>query len=158
MLLTCATRVEDVVEQHRRCGTGAIQLVDALPEGGHAELRAQLPGIALLQVVHVTGPESVEEALRVAPFVDALLLDSGNPGAKVKELGGTGRRHDWGISRKIVESSAKPVFLAGGLRPDNIADAAGVVDPFGFDVCTGVRSDGRLDPNKLRAFTAALPS
>ena len=158
VLLTSATRVADVLEQHRRCRTGAIQFVDALPDGSHAELRTQLPGIGLVQVVHVTGPESVAEALRVAPFVDALLLDSGNPQAKVKELGGTGRMHDWAISRKIVETSGRRVFLAGGLRPDNIADAAGAVDPFGFDVCTGVRTDGRLDPDRLRSLVAALPS
>jgi phosphoribosylanthranilate isomerase len=158
VLLTCATRVGDIVEQHRRCRTGAIQLVDALPEGSHAELRARLPGIGLVQVVHVTGPESVEEALGVAPFVDALLLDSGNPRARVKELGGTGRLHDWGLSRRIVETSGKPVYLAGGLRPDNIAEAAGAVDPFGFDVCTGVRTDGRLDPEKLSALARALPA
>lgn len=158
VLLTSATRVGDVVEQHGRCRTGAIQLVDSLPDGSHAELRAKLPGIGIVQVVHVTGPESVDEALRLAPFVDALLLDSGNPQATVKELGGTGRRHDWALSRRIVETSGKPVFLAGGVRPDNVAEAAGVVDPFGFDVCTGVRTDGRLDPEKLRALVRALPS
>jgi phosphoribosylanthranilate isomerase len=156
VLLTSATRAGDVVEQHRRCRTGAIQLVDTLPPGSHAELRASLPGIGLMQVVHVTGPESVDEALAVAPFVDALLLDSGNPRATVKELGGTGRRHDWGISRRIVGTSGRAVFLAGGLRPDNVAEAASQVDPFGFDVCTGVRTEGRLDAQKVRALADAL--
>jgi phosphoribosylanthranilate isomerase len=107
--------------------------------------------------VHVTGPEALEEALCIAPFVDALLLDSGDPRATVKELGGTGRVHDWSISRQIVEAAGRPVFLAGGLRPDNIAEAARRVDPFGFDVCTGIRTDGRLDAEKLCALLAALP-
>jgi phosphoribosylanthranilate isomerase len=58
----------------------------------------------------------VDEAVAVAPRVDALLLDSGNPALAVKELGGTGRRHDWALSRRIREAVPVPVFLAGGLR------------------------------------------
>lgn len=156
VLLTSATSVEAIVAQHRRCRTGAVQLVDALPDGAHRALREALPGIGLVQVVHVTGPESLDEALSVAPDVDALLLDSGNPRAQIKELGGTGRVHDWEISRRIVERSGRPVFLAGGLRADNLAEAAQRVDPFGFDVCSGVRTDGRLDLDKLGALARAI--
>ncbi len=156
VLLTCETRAEAIVEQHRRCCTGAIQLVDALPEGSHLELRQALPGIGLIQVVHVTGPESLEEAHRLTPLVDAVLLDSGDPAAAVKELGGTGRVHDWSVSQAIASGIRKPVFLAGGLRPDNIGEAARRVDPFGFDVCTGVRTGGRLDEEKLRSLCSAL--
>jgi phosphoribosylanthranilate isomerase len=157
VLLTSERRAAAVVEQHRRCRTGAIQLVDALAEGDHRDLREALPGVGLIQVVHVTGPESIDEALRIAPFVDAVLLDSGNPKAAVKELGGTGRVHDWAVSRRIVETAGRAVFLAGGLGPHNVAEAAARVDPFGFDVCSGVRANGRLDEARLRAFTAALP-
>jgi phosphoribosylanthranilate isomerase len=158
VLLTCASSVPAIIDQQRRCRTNAVQLVDELPEGSHRALREALPGIGLIQVIHVSGPESVEEARRVEPFVDALLLDSGNPKATIKELGGTGRVHNWSVSRQIVTGLRKPVFLAGGLRADNIADAAQRVDPFGFDVCSGVRSDGKLDERKLRALIAALPS
>ena len=155
-LLTSLRSVPEIVEQHRRCRTTVLQLVDALPDGAHAALRRELPGIRLVQVIHVRGRESVEEAIRVAPEVDALLLDSGNPALAVKELGGTGRVHDWSLSRAIVEAAGVPVFLAGGLRPENVREAIAHVRPFGVDVCTGVRTEGRLDARKLRAFVAAV--
>jgi phosphoribosylanthranilate isomerase len=155
-LLTCLQDVEAIVAQQRRCRTNTLQLVDELPAGAHAQLRNALPGIGLVQVIHVVGPESIAEAAGIAPHVDALLLDSGNPKLAVKELGGTGRRHDWAISRKIVESVAKPVYLAGGLNPGNAANAVAQVGPFGLDLCSGVRTDGRLDPEKLEAFFTAL--
>ena len=119
-------------------------------------LRRELPGIRLVQVIHVTGPEAIDEALEVAPFVDALLLDSGNPRAAVKELGGTGRVHDWSISVEIRRRAGKPLFLAGGLTPENVAAAVAAVQPFGVDVCSGVRTEGKLDREKLRRFFAAL--
>ncbi len=157
-LLTSLRTVPEIVAQHRRCRTTAVQLVDELEPGAHAELRRELPGIRIVQVIHVRGPESVEEAIRVAPEVDALLLDSGNPALAVKELGGTGRVHDWSLSRAIVESAGVPVLLAGGLRPENVREAIASVRPFAVDVCTGVRTGGRLDPAKLDAFFAAAAS
>ena len=104
------------------------------------------PGIALVQVIHVTGEESLEEAVRVAPSVDAILLDSGNQNLAVKELGGTGRRHDWTISRRIRDAIAPyPAFSRRAvLRPENVAEAIKTVRPYGLDVCTGVRTDGKL--------------
>jgi phosphoribosylanthranilate isomerase len=119
-------------------------------------LREALPGIQLVQVIHVTGEASVDEALAVAPLVDALLLDSGNPALAVKELGGTGRVHDWTLSREIVLRSPKPVFLAGGLRPSNVRSAMEEVRPAGLDVCSGLRTEGRLDPVKVSEFMAAI--
>lgn len=156
VLLTCAPDARAIAAQHRRCRTSAIQIVDALPAVDLRELREALPGIGLIQVIHVRGPESIDEALAIAPFADALLLDSGNPSAAIKELGGTGRVHDWSISRAIVERSPRPVYLAGGLRAENVAEAAREVAPFGFDVCSGVREGGGLDETKLEALTAAI--
>src|SRR6202165_4495703 len=77
-LLTCHQRVEDIVAQQKRCGTSTVQLCDRLVEGDHADLRAAMPGGSIVQVIHVNGRESVEEAINIAPHVDALLLDSGN--------------------------------------------------------------------------------
>jgi phosphoribosylanthranilate isomerase len=125
-----------------------------VPARVYGELRAELPGVSLVQVVHVTGEESFEEAAGVARHVDALLLDSGNQSLAVKELGGTGRTHDWRVSRRIVEASPVPVFLAGGLKPENVSEAVEAVRPFGLDVCSGVRTGGRLDEEKLRRFFA----
>jgi phosphoribosylanthranilate isomerase len=119
-------------------------------------MKAALPGIAMVQVIHVTGPESVDEACSVADSVDAILLDSGNPALKIKELGGTGRRHDWSLSREIRERVSVPIFLAGGLNDTNVAEAIDAVGPFGLDLCSGVRTDGRLDEGKLGRFFAAV--
>jgi phosphoribosylanthranilate isomerase len=114
-----------------------------------------MPGVALVQVIHVCGDDSIDKAVAVAPHVDALLLDSGNQDLAVKELGGTGRRHDWAISRRIREVSPKPIYLAGGLNAGNVAEAIDTVGPFGLDVCSGVRTKGRLDAEKLAAFVRA---
>lgn len=153
-LLTCKQDARSIIAQQRRCRVNTLQLCDRVPTEVYGELRAELPGVSLVQVVHVTGEESFEEALTVAPHVDALLLDSGNQSLVVKELGGTGRTHDWRLSRRIVEASTVPVFLAGGLRPANVAEAVSIVRPFGLDVCSGVRTEGRLDAEKLRRFFA----
>ena len=151
-LLTCETTVASIAAQRRRTGASTLQLVDKVEAGAHRALRAELPDVRIVQVVHVTGDESVDEALAIAEEVDALLLDSGNPNLAVKELGGTGRRHDWAISRRIVEASTVPVYLAGGLNASNVREAIDTVRPFGVDVCSGVRTDGRLDEAKLAAF------
>ena len=155
-LLTSRQRPDEIIAQHHRCRTTTLQLCDRLAPGGHAELRRALPGIGLVQVIHVTGEASLAEALAVALSVDALLLDSGNQSLPVKELGGTGRTHDWTVSRRIREQVPVPVFLAGGLNPGNVAGAVRAVQPFGLDLCGSVRTDGRLDETKLANFFAAL--
>lgn len=154
-LLTSRQSAAGIAAHQRAVGTSTVQIVDRLTEGTYGDLRGALPGIKLVQVIHVTGPDSVDEALAAAPEVDALLLDSGNPSLAVKQLGGTGRRHDWAVSRAIREGSPVPVFLAGGLTPENVGDAIAAVGPYGLDVCSGVRTDGRLDAGKVAAFMAA---
>jgi phosphoribosylanthranilate isomerase len=155
-LLTCRQDVASIVEQQRRLRTTTLQLCDRLEKGACAALRRALPGVRIVAVVHVTGPASVEEAMAVASEADAVLLDSGRPDLAVKELGGTGRRHDWSLSRRIREAAEVPVFLAGGITSDNAAEAVEAVGPFALDVCTGVRTQGALDEAKLAALFAAL--
>jgi phosphoribosylanthranilate isomerase len=155
-LLTSRQSMDEIVAQQHSCRTNTIQICDHLVRGTHRELKEALPGISIVQVVHVTGPESVEEAAAVAPHVDAILLDSGNQKLAVKELGGTGRTHDWTLSREIRERVSVPLFLAGGLTPENVAQAIAEVGPFGLDVCSGVRTDGKLNGDKLRRFFAAV--
>lgn len=155
-LLTALTDADAIAEQHHRCGTTALQLVDHVPETELIRLRRLAPGVRLVQVIHVQGAQSVEEARASAPLVDTLLLDSGNPGLAVKELGGTGRVHDWAHSRRICETSVVPVLLAGGLNPGNARAAIEQVRPTGLDVCSGLRTGGRLDPTKLSAFFQAI--
>ena len=155
-LLTCGQDARDIIAQQRRCRTNTVQICDRLTTGTYADLRGAMPGISLVQVIHVTGEESLEEAVSVAPHVDALLLDSGNQSLAVKELGGTGRVHDWSISRRIREQVGVPVFLAGGLRPENVGEAIRQVGPFGLDLCSGVRTGGVLDTGKLEQFFTRL--
>ncbi len=155
-LLTCLVEAEAIAAQHRRCGTTALQLVDHVPEPELQRLRRLAPGAKLVQVIHVTGAESVDEALAAAPLVDTLLLDSGNPRLAVKELGGTGRVHDWTHSRRICEQATVPVLLAGGLNPGNARAAFEQVRPAGLDVCSGLRPNGRLDGALLRDFFHAI--
>jgi phosphoribosylanthranilate isomerase len=155
-LLTCKQDVNSIIDQQRRLGVNTIQICDRLLEGSYDDLRSALPGVSIVQVIHVTGPESVAEAQVIATQVDAILLDSGNQSLRVKELGGTGRTHDWSLSRKIRETIDVPLFLAGGLRPDNVAEAIRAVEPYGIDVCSGLRTDGQLDPVKLKNFFDAL--
>jgi phosphoribosylanthranilate isomerase len=131
-------------------------MCDSLEPGAHQLLREALPGISLVQVIHVTDAESIDEAVSVAPFVDGILLDSGNQTLPVKELGGTGRTHDWTVSACIREAVRVPLFLAGGLNSTNVAEAISQVGPFGVDVCSGVRKDGKLDEAKLSSFFAAI--
>ena len=155
-LLTCEQDAAAIVDQQRRLRVNTIQICDRLPAGSYAQLRRELPGVSLVQVIHVAGPESVAEAIAIAPEVDAILLDSGNQSLAVKELGGTGRTHDWRLSRVIREAIDVPLFLAGGLKPENVAAAIREVQPFGVDVCSGLRTEGRLDPPKLAAFFKAV--
>ncbi|HEY0765791.1 MAG TPA: phosphoribosylanthranilate isomerase [Pyrinomonadaceae bacterium] len=155
-LLTSLQDAASIIDQQRRLRVNTIQIVDRLTSGTYQEIHDALPGIKLVQVIHVTGPESVDEAISVASQVDAILLDSGNQSLAIKELGGTGRTHDWTLSRKIRESIEVPLFLAGGLNPTNVDRAIREVQPFGIDVCSGLRTEGALDPQKLVRFIRAI--
>jgi phosphoribosylanthranilate isomerase len=155
-LLTSKQDADSIIEQQRRLKTNTLQIVDRLERGSYEDLRRALPGVSIVQVIHVTGEESVEEAVVIARSVDAILLDSGNRKLAVKELGGTGRTHDWTISRRIREAVGVPVFLAGGLKPDNVVEAIRGVGPFGLDICSGVRTSGSLDEDKLARFFEAV--
>jgi phosphoribosylanthranilate isomerase len=155
-LLTGLTDPEAIAGQLRRTGAGAVQLVEPLVPEACASLRAACPSVRLVQVVHVDGERAVASAVAAAPHVDALLLDSKVEMGEGRRLGATGQVHDWRLSRRIVLAAGRPVFLAGGLRADNVARALGEVRPFGLDLCTGVRRDGALDPGLLHGFVTAV--
>lgn len=151
-LLTSKQDAASIIAQQRKTKVNTLQLVDAVSHEVYKELRKELAGVSLVQVIHVVDKSSIDEAKSIAPFVDMILLDSGNPNLAVKELGGTGRRHDWNVSRKIVDSVRIPVFLAGGLKIENVREAIETVQPYGLDLCSGVRTDGKLDEEKLKRF------
>jgi len=152
VLLTSKTDTKNIIEQQQRCGVNAIQIVDRLEKGTYLDFREAIPGISIIQVIHVSGERSIAEALSVAPHVNGILLDSGNPSLPIKRLGGTGKTHDWDISRTIRNLVTVPIFLAGGLNPGNVKEAIRQVQPFAVDVCNGVRTNGKLDDEKLSRF------
>jgi phosphoribosylanthranilate isomerase len=152
VLLTSKVDTLGIIAQQRRLGVNTIQICDRLLFGTYDDLRQALPGISIIQSIHVTGEESIKEAVAIAPHVHGLLLDSGNQALATKELSGTGRIHDWVISRRIRELVDIPIFLAGGLNCDNVIAAIRQVGPFGVDVCSGVRTNGQLDEKKLSQF------
>lgn len=156
VLLTSRTRAGDIAAHVELVRPAAVQIVNHIDESESARLRHLLPGVKILQVVHVEGEAALNFVDTYAPHADAFLLDSGQLGGAVLELGGTGRVHDWTVSARFVEQSPLPVFLAGGLKPENIGEAIRTVRPYGVDLCTGVRTEGALDETKLRAFMAAV--
>ena len=156
VLLTSLGTADVLIEQQRRCRADVLQLCEVVPHDDLKRLRDALPGTRLMHVVHVGGEDSIAEAEAVAPLVDALLLDTGARVGAVRELGGTGRTHDWAISARIVAATDRPTFLAGGLHAGNVGEAIATVRPYGIDVCSGVRTAGALDPERVRAFTAAI--
>lgn len=157
-LLTSEQSSEEIIYHVKRVDTNTVQIVDELANGTYSDIKTALPHLKIVQVIHVTGEESIDEAVRISPNVDALLLDSGNPRASIKTLGGTGNVHNWDLSREIVKAVPIPVFLAGGLHANNVRQAIETVRPFAVDICSGVRTEGRLDPAKLKAFIKAVHS
>jgi phosphoribosylanthranilate isomerase len=155
-LLTSRATGTDIADHVRHCGTNTVQIVDHIDPGELAVLAVSLPMVRRVQVIHVEGPGALDLIPRYEPYVHAFLLDSGKPGGTMRELGGTGRTHDWAVSAEFVRRTEKPVFLAGGLNPGNVAEAIATVRPFGLDLCSGVRTDGHLDQAKLDAFMAAV--
>ena len=151
-LLTRETDVAAIVDHVRRTRPSTVQLVDERAVPAHAELRVALPGVRIVQVIHVEDGTAIDRAVDAARTADALLLDSGRPSLDVPEFGGTGRVHDWSVSRAIVEAALVPVFLAGGLTPDNVVDAMEHVRPYGLDLCSGLRRAGVLDEALLARF------
>jgi len=155
-LLTSEISSGGIIAHHKKVNTNTIQIVDELKLGSFRDIRERLPNVKIVQVIHILDEKSIDQALKISEKVDALLLDSGNPNLAVKELGGTGRTHNWLLSRKIVEQSKVPVFLAGGLHSGNVREAIDIVQPFGVDVCSGVRKDEKLDQKKLEEFFRAV--
>ena len=154
-LLTQRTRARDIADHVAACGTTAVQIVNHIDPGEYPTLIELLPpATRRVQVIHVEGPEALALIEVYAPFVHAFLLDSGRPYEPRPELGGTGRMHDWVVSAGFVAKSSKPTFLAGGLNAHNVAEAIRKVRPYGLDLCSGVRTDDKLSPEKLSAFMA----
>ena len=152
-LLTSREKGDAIADHVECCGTTTVQIVRHIDVAEYQRIIERLPNTRRVQVIHVEDESTITLVKKYEPFVHAFLLDSGRPSASVAELGGTGRAHDWQISAEIVTKTAKPVFLAGGLKPENVREAIKSVAPFGLDLCSGVRTNDKLDEIKLRDFT-----
>ena len=157
-LLTSETKAAAVIDHYKKVNTSTIQIVDALENRDYEQIKNELPHVKIVQVIHVLDDKSVAEAIGVSGYVDAILLDSGNPNLETKELGGTGRTHNWDLSRQIRDQIDIPVFLAGGINHNNVKQAIEYVQPFGVDLCSSVRTNGKLDENKLKLFFQTIQS
>ncbi len=155
-LLTSETDADAIAEHARRTGVSTVQIVQHVAPRESERLAALLPVTRRVQVLHVEDASVLDLIAAYAPHVHAFLLDSGRPGLAVPELGGTGRAHDWAVSAAFVRASPRPVFLAGGLRAANVAEAISTVRPHALDVCSGVRRDGHLDEAALTALVDAV--
>ncbi|MBX3023415.1 phosphoribosylanthranilate isomerase [bacterium] len=155
--ITYVETPRQAVELCRYLGVTTLQLHGAFPTHEIPVLRVGLPHLKIIRAVHVTGPEARAQARALARQVDALILDTYDPATG--RHGATGKTHDWRISRDIVAEVPVPVILAGGLTPDNVADAIAAVRPWGVDVHTGVENpDGSRNLDRIRAFVRAAKS
>jgi phosphoribosylanthranilate isomerase len=111
------------------CGLENSLLPDAV-----ASLKNLLPDMPIMQAISVAGPEAVDTALAYQDVSDYLILDTQAP--DIEGIGASGKIHDWNVSREIVHSVNIPVILAGGLSPDNVAEAIKHVQPWGVDSLT----------------------
>ncbi|MFA9205178.1 MAG: phosphoribosylanthranilate isomerase [Burkholderiaceae bacterium] len=155
-LLTSETTAEAIIEHHNKVNTTTIQIVDALSGREYHKIREAIPNVQLVQVIHVLDEKAVQEAIEISEWVDAILLDSGNPNLSTKVLGGTGKTHNWDLSKKIRENISIPTYLAGGINKGNIRKAIDHMQPFGIDLCSSVRTNGQLDESKLEELFKAL--
>ena len=157
VLLTSASDAPGIVDHVSRTGVECVQIVRTVGADVRLAVKDALPRVAIIQVVHVQGPDSIEDAAGAAVGSEMVLLDSGRPGGAVEELGGTGRRHDWSLSARIVAELDVPVLLAGGLDPENVEEAIETVGPAGVDLCSGLRDErGDLEDVRLTRFMAGV--
>jgi len=156
VLLTALQNSDELIEQHNYCQTDVTQLVDSQKIDTYRLLKSEFPEVELMQVIHIIDGKSISKAIAISKYVDYLLLDSGNPNLQTKELGGTGRTHNWELSKLIIDEVEVPVFLAGGLNPANVGKAIEGVKPFGVDVCSSLRINGKLIEDKLKSFMKNL--
>ncbi|HCY13613.1 MAG TPA: N-(5'-phosphoribosyl)anthranilate isomerase [Gammaproteobacteria bacterium] len=155
-LLTSATGAQEIMQDLAVCPASAVQIVRHIDPDEYPALIEKVPQVRRVQVVHIEDEGALDLVARYEPLVDVFLLDSGKTSGPGQQFGGTGATHDWAISRRFVEGTDVPVYLAGGLNSTNVFEAITKVRPYGVDLCTGVRTDDRLDSSKLEAFMSEV--
>lgn len=157
VLITYQTDPDEILRFAAWLGVGAIQLHGHVDADTVARVRALESRVFLIQSLVVDG-ENLRQLLpfaaRCAPHVDAFITDTYDP--RTGRRGATGLTHDWSISATLVQLLDRPLWLAGGLTADNVADGVRAARPAGVDAHTGVEDPrtGRKDPARMRAFVA----
>ena len=152
VMVTHLLEIEKIADLAEYTRVSAVQVHNELSVNDLALLRKKLQGLEIIKAVHVVDEASVIQAKMYEPYSDMILLDSKSG----DRIGGTGKTHDWGISKKIVEQAEVPVILAGGLNPGNIEEAVKKVKPSRIDANSGLEhEDGSKDFNKIRLFAKA---
>ena len=149
------THIENIDELERllqQSGITTVQLHSEIASSSVERLRGRLPDVKIFKSVHVISADSVAYPEAFRKLADGLVLDSIN--VATDQIGGTGKTHDWSISRQIVTRYPEiPIILAGGLNSENVRSAIEYVHPFGVDVNSGTKgSDGFKDARKMREF------
>lgn len=146
VLVTMPDSVQNAVTLQREVAADAVQVHATLPPEKVGGLRARVDASVVAAV------DAEDDLAAYAEAADALLVDSTDE----QGGGGTGETHDWGRTRERVADLDVPVVLAGGLTPDNVAEAIETVDPFAVDTATGVEREGGVkDHDAVRAFVGA---
>ena len=149
VFVTWLQKAKPIIEIVKEINPAIIQLHNDITLEEIGKIRRELPKIQITKTISVVNEDSIKEAKKYEKYVDYLLLDTKLKGRK----GGTGKVHDWRISRKIVKSVKCKVFLAGGLNPDNVKEAIGKVKPYAIDTNNGVKLKPRKkDHKKLELF------
>ncbi len=152
VMVTHLLEVSKIVEIAEYTGISALQIHNDLSTEGMKSLREYVPNLELIKTIHVLDESAIEDAKVYESFSDIILLDT----KAGERIGGTGKTHDWNISKRIVEEVGIPVILAGGLNPRNINEAISKVKPAGIDANSGLENkDGSKDFDKIRIFAAA---
>ena len=154
VLITYLDDADDIARLARFLGVRWVQLHGPIEVGELERLHRLTPSLQVIKSLIVRGPDAspmLMEVERLAALVDAFITDTYDP--ETGASGATGKVHDWSVSRSVVAASPRPVILAGGLNPDNVARAIRAVAPAGVDCHTGVEGpDGRKHAGLVREF------
>ncbi|MBR5662487.1 MAG: phosphoribosylanthranilate isomerase [Bacilli bacterium] len=150
-LVTHLTNADEIIDLTNFIGNNVIQLHSDISEEEVEKIKKTLPNIKLIRLIHISSDGKICTDYKKMKYADYYLLDSFN--LKTNQVGGTGLTHDWNKSRELIKILDKPVFLAGGLNPDNVADAIKIAKPYGVDVNSGCKNSlGLKDKQKVMEF------
>ena len=150
-LVTHLTNADEIIELTKFIGNNVIQLHSDIEEIEVEKIKKEFPNVKLVRLIHVSAEGKICTDYKKIKYADYYLLDSFN--LKTNQVGGTGLIHDWNKSGELIRILDKPTFLAGGLNPNNVADAIKQANPYGVDVNSGCKNDnGIKDKEKVKLF------